>query len=73
MNYRLLFFAGIVTAGIGIVLGIILAALLPTPYTAKLYQHQRTWFAIIGGIAGFIVGISQEGIRQMKEKQDHNR
>jgi hypothetical protein len=72
MNYRLLVFAGAVTAGIGIIFGMIVAALLPTPYTGELYRHQRSRFAIVGGVFGFMVGVSQEGIRQLKKKQDQD-
>lgn len=70
MNYKKVIFAGLVTTGIGIVFGIILAALLPTPYQGGLYQSQRSRFAIIGGVGGLLIGMSQEAIRQLKEKQD---
>jgi len=72
MNYKLLFFAGAVTAVVGFVLGIILAALLPTPYTGGLYQEQKSGYKIAGALGGFIIGISQEAVRQLKQKQDQD-
>ncbi|HEY9640234.1 MAG TPA: hypothetical protein V6C57_07110 [Coleofasciculaceae cyanobacterium] len=70
MNYKMLWFTGMVTSAIGLGLGIILTALLPTPYTGGLYREQRHGFIILGTIGGLIVGISQEAIRQLKDKQD---
>lgn len=70
MNYKLLFFSGMVTSAIGLILGMILTALLPTPFTGGLYREQRRGFMLVGAITGAMIGISQEAIRQLKEKQD---
>lgn len=70
MNYKMLFFAGIMTMAIGIGLGMILAALLPTPYTGGLYREQKRGFIVAGAAGGLIVGLSQEAIRQLKQRQD---
>lgn len=70
MNYKLLWFAGGVTMAIGMVLGLILAALLPTPYRSGLYRDQKPGFIAIGAAGGLVVGMGQEAIRQLKQKQD---
>ncbi len=72
MNYKMLLFAGGVTMAIGMGLGIILATILPTPYSTGVYRAQRTGFIITGAIAGLIVGASQEAIRQLKQQQDQD-
>jgi zinc transporter ZupT len=70
MNYKMLCFAGMVTMTIGIGLGIILASLFPTPYRGGLYREQKLGFIIVGAAGGLLAGISQEAIRQLKQKQD---
>jgi hypothetical protein len=70
MNYKLLFFSGMVTMAIGLGLGIIFTVLFATPYTSGLYREQRNSFIAIGAIGGLLVGVSQEAIRQLKRKQD---
>lgn len=55
---------------IGIALGIILAALLPTPYSGGLYRKQKLIFITTGTVLGLLVGTSQEAIRQLQQKQD---
>lgn len=70
MNYKLLFFSGMVTMAIGMGLGVIFTALFATPYKGGLYREQRSGFIAIGATAGFLVGVSQEAIRQLQQKQD---
>jgi hypothetical protein len=70
MNYKLLVFSGMVTMAIGLGLGIIFTVLFATPYTGGLYREQRNSFMAIGAIGGFLVGVSQEAIRQRKQNQD---
>ncbi|WP_088892432.1 hypothetical protein [Leptolyngbya ohadii] len=70
MNYRMLLFSGIVTMAIGIGLGIIFATLFATPYVGGLYREQKYGFMAIGATIGFLMGVSQEAIRQLKQKQD---
>ncbi|MGI0486777.1 hypothetical protein ACN4EK_15155 [Pantanalinema rosaneae CENA516] len=72
MNYKRLIFAGGVTMAIGIALGVILTALLPTPYSSALYRKQKVVFITMGTVLGLLVGTSQEAIRQLKQKQDNN-
>jgi zinc transporter ZupT len=70
MNYKMLFFAGVVTMVIGMGLGMVLAVLLPTPYQGGLYREQKRSFIVVGAAGGLLVGMSQEAIRQLKQKQD---
>jgi len=72
MNYKLLFFAGVVTAAVGFTLGVILVALLPTPYTGGLYREQKSGYKLAGAVGGVVIGISQEAVRQLKQKQDQD-
>lgn len=72
MNYRMLGFAGVVTMAIGLGLGLIVAKLAPTPYTGGLYREQKPGYIIAGAAAGLLIGLSQETIRQLKQKQDQD-
>lgn len=70
MNYKMLIFAGAVTMAIGIGLGMVLSRLAPTPYQGGWYREQSPGYIIIGGATGFLIGVSQEAIRQLKQKQE---
>jgi len=72
MNYRMLGFAGGVTMAIGLGLGIVVTRLAPTPYSGGLYREQKPGYMIVGAAAGLLIGLSQEAIRQLKQKQDHD-
>lgn len=73
MNIKLIVFSGFVTASIGIVLGLATAEmsrgeLKPIKLTSSqlkqnsLYRH----YGLIGASIGFIVGASQECVRELK-------
>ncbi|MFM7426347.1 MAG: hypothetical protein ACKO7W_15360 [Elainella sp.] len=70
MNYKLLLFSGCITMLIGMGLGMVLSALLPSPYRSGLYREQRPGYIAIGAAGGLLVGLSQEAIRQLKQRQD---
>lgn len=70
MNARLIVFSGIVTAGLGAVLGVVIASLAPCPYGSDLYKDLDQKYAIVGAISGLLVGASQEMIREAKEERD---
>jgi hypothetical protein len=70
MNHKMLLFAGLVTMVIGMGLGLVLSALLPSPYKSGLYRDQKPGYIAIGAAGGLLVGLSQEAIRQLKQKQD---
>jgi outer membrane lipoprotein SlyB len=69
MNAKLIVFSGIVTAAVGAGLGIVIANLAPTPYT-DLYRHLDQKYAVIGAVAGLLVGASQESLRELKQQRD---
>lgn len=70
MNGRLIAFSGFVTAVVGAGIGFIAANLLPCPYTSQMYQNLEQKYAIVGAVAGLLIGSSQEMIRELKQEQD---
>lgn len=72
MNRRKIWFAGLVTAAIGVGIGLVLAKILEPPYTSQIYQDRRLEriYMAIGGVGGLIVGTTQEALRQLQEKRD---
>lgn len=70
MNGRLIAFSGFVTAFVGAGIGFIAANLLPCPYTSQMYQNLEQKYAIVGAVAGLLIGSSQEMIRELKQEQD---
>lgn len=70
MNRKLLLFSGIVTMTIGVILGLILAELMPTPYRSGLYQNQKPGFMLLGATGGFLFGVSMEALRELKQQRD---
>ncbi|BAY07620.1 hypothetical protein [Calothrix sp. NIES-2098] len=70
MNGKLIAFSGIVTALLGAGIGFIIAYLLPTPYTSPMYKDLAEKYAIIGGVAGLLIGSSQEMVRELKQERD---
>lgn len=70
MNPKLIAFSGIVTAFLGAGIGFVVAYLLPCPYTSQLYQDLEKKYAIIGAVAGLLIGSSQEMIRELKQERD---
>lgn len=70
MNTKRIIFSGIVTAMIGVGLGLVMLQLAPCPYTGKPYQNLKRTYTVIGGLAGLMFGASQEAIRQLKKQRD---
>ncbi|BAY20348.1 hypothetical protein NIES2100_00890 [Calothrix sp. NIES-2100] len=70
MNAKLIAFSSIVTAFLGAGIGFIIAYLLPCPYTSSMYKDLAQKYAIIGGVAGLLIGSSQEMVRELKQERD---
>ncbi|MFN6441253.1 MAG: hypothetical protein RMY35_030840 [Nostoc sp. DedSLP01] len=70
MNAKLIAFSGIVTAFLGAGIGFTVAHLLPCPYTSQMYKDLDRKYAIIGVVAGLVIGSSQEMIRELKQERD---
>jgi hypothetical protein len=70
MNTRKIIFSGIVTGAVGTGLGLVMIYLAPCPYSGKPYQNLGRTYTLIGGIAGLLIGSSQETIRQLKKQRD---
>lgn len=72
MNRRKIWFAGIVTAVIGVGIGLVLAKIVESPFTSQVYQRQRLEriYMLVCGVGGLVVGTTQEALRQLQEKRD---
>ncbi len=70
MNWRRMFYTGLVNSVIGVGLGLVLANIVKSPYKSGVYRHLTVIYIVIGGSGGFIVGGSWEGMRQLAEKCD---
>ncbi|MBW4698749.1 MAG: hypothetical protein KME03_12800 [Aphanocapsa lilacina HA4352-LM1] len=68
MNVKLIVFSAVITAIVGAVLGLGVAHLRPTPYTADLYQNLPQKYALVGAVAGLLIGAGQECLRQMQQQ-----
>ena len=71
MNQRKIWFAGVVTAALGVGIGLVLAKIVETPYTSENYQNLEQTYMLICGIGGLIVGTTQEALRQLQAKRDY--
>ncbi len=72
MNKRRILFSGLITSAVGVGLGLVMLQLAPTPYASSMYGNLKRDYLIIGGIAGLLLGSSQETIRQLKRQCDQD-
>ena len=70
MNQRKIWFAGVVTAALGVGIGLVLAKIVESPYTSKNYQNLQQTYMLICGTGGLIVGTTQEALRQLQAQRD---
>lgn len=70
MNWRRMFYTGLVNTVVGIGLGLVLGKLVESPYNSPAYRHLDRIYMAVGGVGGFAIGWSWEGLRQLKEKRD---
>jgi hypothetical protein len=70
MNWRRMVYTGLINTVIGVGIGFILFGLAAPPYTSRPYQNLRRVYMAVGGMGGFVVGWSWEGLRQLKDRRD---
>lgn len=70
MNWRRMVYTGLVNTVVGIGLGLVLGRLVASPYTSPAYRNLDRIYIAMGGVGGFALGWSWEGLRQLKEKRD---
>ena len=70
MNQRKIWFAGVVTAALGVGIGLVLAKIAESPYSSKNYQNLEQTYMLICGTGGLIVGTTQEALRQLQVQRD---
>jgi hypothetical protein len=70
MNLKLIVFSSLITAIIGAMLGFAVGEVFSPKYTSEIYQDTPRKYAVVGGVAGLIIGGCQESIRQLKKQRD---
>lgn len=70
MNRRLIFFAGLMTSVIGAVIGLAVAEMAAPNFESQFYRDPHRRYAIAGAVAGALIGMGQESVRQLKQQQE---
>lgn len=66
MNLKMMFFSGIMTALIGLMLGLAVSEI-------SQRQQRRNIVIVGGGVLGFVLGFTYQGIKQEKdERQEYD-
>lgn len=72
MNARQISFSALVTAVIGLVIGLALAAISEQPYLSSAYRHFPLKLALSGAALGAAIGAGQEVVRELKQHQEED-
>lgn len=70
MNQRRIWFSGLVTAAVGVGIGLVAAKIVQSPFTSSPYRHLERTYMVVFGSGGLLIGASQEALRQLKQKRD---
>ena len=70
MNIKLVCFCAVVTAGVGVGIGVGAAEIATPNFVSQTYRNPHLKYAVIGAVAGLVVGSSQEAVRQTKKQRD---
>ncbi|MFP4007477.1 MAG: hypothetical protein ACLFV6_05630 [Spirulinaceae cyanobacterium] len=66
MNFRLIVFSGVVTAIVGLVMGVAIAQMTHRSYNPKSPAR----YAVLGSSMGLGIGAAQEALRQLKARAE---
>jgi hypothetical protein len=70
MDVKRLLFAAIVCAGAGVVFGLAITHIAPSPYQNQGYATLTRRYPLIGAIAGFVGGGIISAVQQLNEQYD---
>ncbi|NJL44883.1 MAG: hypothetical protein HC922_02280 [Leptolyngbyaceae cyanobacterium SM2_3_12] len=70
MNSKVVIFSGLVTALVGVIIGLGAAEISQNEYVSRHYDNLPLKFALVGAGVGAIAGAGQEAVREIKAQQD---
>ncbi len=70
MNFKQIFFSGVVCAGVGSVIGLGVLQIAPSPYQSRDYRILNHNYPLIGALAGFLGGGVIAAIQQLHNEYD---
>jgi len=72
LNIRRISFATVVTAAVGLIIGLALAEISDQRYTSSPYRYLPVKLALAGAALGAAVGAGQEMVRELKQHQEED-